>query len=481
MKKTYPLAGLLIALLFATSQAAIPTDGIVAHYPLNGNGNDTVGSNHMVFIRIPTGLRTLESDATYISNATYGANRFGNPTGAMVLDGNYSYARSQNIIPSAINNNFSMSLWVLGKSTNPLNTNTRLLWPTHGLVNYGGGNAGVGLTMKYGQVILEGHSHNYIPTFVTKDVAPNVWHQLVVTCANSIISLYVDGNLVGSSDQMNSGYNLHPSSGDPYAQGEFFVPQGGGLGGAIGYNLNTGYVESSDGFAGSVSDFRIYNRGLSATEAAALYAAESVNTPPPPDCATQLAALQRQLAAADDLVVSLQTQLAAANTSISELRDNKTALEQQIITLNGSLSTANANLTQQVASLQTQATAANATITQLTTANTNLTQQVAGLQTQFSAATAQLTNANALLLASNAQLSAANAQLSAIKATVVSLGLNLGIASKKPSFVIPGSTLAQQISNLAVAIAKLEKDCQKDLFENLGGVKHDDDKESKDH
>jgi hypothetical protein len=189
-----------------------------------------------------------------------------------------------------------------------------------------------------------------------------------------------------------------------------------------------------------------------------------VVAPPPPDYPAQIAALEKKLKDCDDLIASLQTQLAAANTS------------------NGQLSTANANLTQQVAGLQTQATAANATITQLTTANANLTQQVAGLQTQLTAATAQLTNANALLLASTPQLSAANAQLTAIKVTVVSLGLNLGIASKNPSFVIPGSTLAQQISNLAVAIGKLDKDCKKDLFENLGGVKHDDDdKESKDH
>ena len=269
-------------------ESALPqsflTNGLVAYYPFNGNGKDSAGTNDMYFITIPPGLTSLASDIVYTNQGTFGSDRFGNAGNSLSFDGtNMFYARSENIINSSIVNNFSMTIWALAQSTNSLGWNSDgcvLLMPIHGSVNYGGGNAGVGIGMNYNTVCIEGHSDNYTPIFLSTGVAVGVWHQIAISCSNSVISCFVDGTFVGRSDQSSSGYALHPSSGDPYAQNEFWIPEGGGVGGMATYNDNGGL----DGFArfkGNASNLRIYNCALSSNEVAQLYAYESQATNPP--------------------------------------------------------------------------------------------------------------------------------------------------------------------------------------------------------
>ena len=272
---------LVIGILSITTALAVQaqtfiTNGLVAYYPFNGNGADVVGGNDMYFITIPPGLTTLASDTLYTNQGTFGIDMFGRPGNALAFDGtNMSYARSESIINQSINDNFSMTIWGLSQSTNAFywgSDGSILLMAIHGSVNYGGGNAGVGIMMNYNEVGVIGHSDNYTPIYLSTNVGAGLWHQISVTCTNRLISLFVDGIFVGSSDQSSSGYTLHPSSGDPYAQNEFAIPEGSGVGGFVEYDNVDGLLDGFNRFKGNASNLRIYNRVLSTNEVAELYA-----------------------------------------------------------------------------------------------------------------------------------------------------------------------------------------------------------------
>jgi len=161
-----------------------------------------------------------------------------------------------------------------------------LLMPTQGYVYYGSGHAAVGLSMNSTSVGLYGHSSDYTPTFITAGAPTGKWNQVVVTCANKVLVLYVNGVPVGTNNQSASSYTLHPSSGDPYAQAEFWFPEGGGLGAFLTFNNNSGYLDGLSRFKGNISDFRVYGRTLTASEVAGLYSIESGPIPARPATGT---------------------------------------------------------------------------------------------------------------------------------------------------------------------------------------------------
>lgn len=293
MKTTKSLFGILTittALAVQIQAQSFLTNGLVAYYPFNGNLKDNAGTNDMFFVTIPSGLATLSSDTIYTNQGTFGFDRFGNSTNAISFDGtNMSYARSQSIFDASITNNFTMTIWALAQSTNNwswTDDGCVLLMPIQGGMNYGGGNAGVGVSMNYNTVGVVGHSDGYAATYLSTNAADGVWHQVTVSCSNSVINLFVDGTLIGESDQSSSGYTLHPSSGWAYEQNGINLssgggPCGGGIGGYVFYDGNDGYIDGFSRFQGQVSDLRIYNRALSSDEAAQLYAIESQPQTPP--------------------------------------------------------------------------------------------------------------------------------------------------------------------------------------------------------
>lgn len=276
LKHIFGIAFVLAMITNSNAQSWI-TNGLVAYYPLAGNGADMAGTNDMYFITLPTGLNALASDTIHTNAGQFTTNRFGKPTGALKFDGvSAFYARSKSVVAPDVNNNFSMSIWALAQSFSAVGEDgTCLLMPTHGHVNYGAGNAGIGLFMNNAQVSLTGHSDNYGPTLITAGVNEGKWNHVILTCSNKVFILYLNGTAVGTNDQSAASYAFHPSSGDPYSQTEFWIPQGGGVGAFCTFNNNTGLLDSFGRFIGAVSTFRIYNRPLSESEVARLHFLES--------------------------------------------------------------------------------------------------------------------------------------------------------------------------------------------------------------
>lgn len=119
-------------------------------------------------------------------------------------------------------------------------------------------------------------------------LSTGVWHHLAVSLLGNVGTLYLDGVAVGT----NSSMTLRPST----------------LG-----KTTQNYIGKSQwpdpNLAGSIDDFRIYNRGLSATEIAALY-----NPPVPPAAPASLIAI------AGDGQASLGWAAAAGATSYNVKR-----------------------------------------------------------------------------------------------------------------------------------------------------------------
>jgi hypothetical protein len=278
LKNTVSVLAVTLGLSTIGQAQSFLTDGLVAYYPFNNNLKDVAGGNDMSFFTVPPGLQSLATDSVYSTAPSFGVDRFGNAGNALIFNEvtGISYARSPNIVSPSIANTFTMTIWALSTSTRSVNwADNVLLMPTHGSVNYGPGNAGVGFIMNNDQVGLTGHSDNYAPVLLSTPVNSGLWHQVAVTCSAGVFRLFVDGNFISASDQSGSGYTFHSSSGDPYAQSEFWIPEGGGIGGMMEFNNVSGFLDQFYRFTGSVSDFRIYNRALSDTEVQQLYAYEN--------------------------------------------------------------------------------------------------------------------------------------------------------------------------------------------------------------
>ncbi|NBP25523.1 MAG: hypothetical protein EBU81_13430, partial [Proteobacteria bacterium] len=255
----------------------VPRNGLLSHHRFAGGMGESSGGSDMLFVSIPPLLSSFPSDTAFSSSASFGVDRFGQQNRALVFDGvSKNYARLPAPIPASVANDFTISLWALGEGNKPTAFfgGNILLMPTHGSVNYGGGHAAVGLLMNQSQVAVTAHSDNYAPVLISGDVQVGKWHQIVVSSIAKVVRLYVDGVLVGSQDLSASGFTFHPSAGDPYVESEFWIPEGGGIGGMIGYADGISPGITYRGFKGSVGDFRIYGRGLSTAEVQALFAAE---------------------------------------------------------------------------------------------------------------------------------------------------------------------------------------------------------------
>jgi len=262
MKKIKSLLGILAittALAVQVQAQSFITNGLVAYYPFNGNGDDEAGQNPMVF-----------------SNIVFGIDRFGNSNNCLAFDGNLSrWCSSQNVVAPNITDNFTMTIWA--KPMGFLDTNqwvngtggSALLMATYGDYVYGSGHAGVGILVGTNGVTMWEHSADYERFPVTIMMKLNTWTQIGIEYSNEVPFLYVNGQLAGSGTA-NFSYHFHPSSG-------FSIPgvMYGGLGLAAWFDGNTFQWDMTYPYKGSMDDFRIYNRALSSSEVAQLNAIES--------------------------------------------------------------------------------------------------------------------------------------------------------------------------------------------------------------
>ncbi|MDA0723236.1 MAG: SUMF1/EgtB/PvdO family nonheme iron enzyme [Verrucomicrobia bacterium] len=221
--------GLLLLGLVSTAHADL-TAGLVAYYPFDGNASDMSGNGN---------------DGT-VNGATLGADRFGEAGKSYDFDGNdyLSFGDKQDFDMGT--GDFTISAWIKTSSSS-----------RGEITNKGSNVSNTGyntFVMPSGVLAIEIHD-NYA-AFSTATVNNGQWRHAVGMRDGDNLNLFVDGVADGSRTGVNN-YEVSASN-------QFYVGS---------------REATSPFFNGSIDEFRVYNRALSANEVTALYQLES--TPPP--------------------------------------------------------------------------------------------------------------------------------------------------------------------------------------------------------
>jgi hypothetical protein len=209
------------------------TDGLLAHYPFDGNATDQSGNGN---------------DGT-VNGATLVEDRFGNVDSAYSFDGMNDYIRYQGQMITA--NPFTWSVWFNLKNPVTSGNHTFLISQAD---DPGSNKMSPSLTITDGTLTFGsydfGAGGNHVQD--TTNIALNLgeWYHAVATSDSSgNRNLYVNGTLVGTANWSEFGQVL-PNT--------YFGVRGG-------LNLNEGVLD------GALDDVRIYDRALTTSEVAQLY------------------------------------------------------------------------------------------------------------------------------------------------------------------------------------------------------------------
>ena len=213
---------------FKISVLPVPTNGLVAYYPFNGNSNDESGNGN-------NGTN---------NGATLTTDRFGNANKAYSFNGTSNNIQGSS---SAFNygaNDFSFSVWV--KTNNAATTGG--VFTTHdagsskysniGLYIAGGNTGRADMDINNGA----GSSAN----LSGRNIADNLWHHVLVNRQGNSAKVYVDGVL-----DYTDNLSQNPNNSTTFL---------------IGSSAN-----GSAYYSGSIDDIRFYNRTLISSEINLLY------------------------------------------------------------------------------------------------------------------------------------------------------------------------------------------------------------------
>ncbi len=182
----------------------------------------------------------------------------GKKNGALSFSGSARVEETHNVAHTVINvtDTFSVSMWIKPTTTR---AGHYFLWPTHGMSWTRGSNdyvadRGMGVSAGTDGVCVVTHTGGSAPCIINWNgsITSSDWTHIVVTFGGGTAKLYVDSVLQSS---VSAGANVHPGSGgyDRYYHS-------GGVGGGPWGNS-----------AGSVDEFRIYNKTLNQSEVNNLY------------------------------------------------------------------------------------------------------------------------------------------------------------------------------------------------------------------
>ena len=250
-------AGLSATLVFSLSlsginfaQAETLDDGLVAHYPFNGNANDESGNGN---------------DGT-VYGATLIEDRFGNVNSAYSFDGSNDYIESTSDLFSG--NEITTSLWAFVD----ISSSGGVLLEKIDVIEQNGSNYGTSMgkgdELLYINVRTEDSrdDNDYYASKTSDSETPiqeNSWIHIVQTLTSDKTELFINGQLAAT-------YNLP----------EGFIPYMGDAPLQIGgFPLSNHGSKEEAYFHGIIDDIRIYNRPLSETEIQTLYLITS-NTAP---------------------------------------------------------------------------------------------------------------------------------------------------------------------------------------------------------
>jgi gliding motility-associated-like protein len=232
------LIGLVGLLCFVkTLDAQIPTNGLVASFPFNGNAIDETGSGHNGFVH----------------GATLTTDRCGRPNSAYYFNGTDAYIKVTN---DNINSpNFTYAVWVNFQPIAP--------YQSYNILEIGNGTGGSS-GVKWGQeieimsslgkevftVISGDSSSTYNGMNTQVEAIPNNWYLIVFTRSNTEEKIFINNIL---------GYTSPTFGQTPFFNNPLEI--------LIGGRSNTFY----EYFRGSIDDIRIYDRVLNEAEISSLY------------------------------------------------------------------------------------------------------------------------------------------------------------------------------------------------------------------
>jgi len=210
----------------------VPTEGLVAYYPFNGNANDESGNSYN----------------GSISGAILTTDRFESENCSYSFDG-INDRISLPFDAGIFTEGLTISAWFLKTKSTPFGENQGIV------VNDGGGTIGRGVTLfcSDGCIGFQVANENDISIGAGKhmSISTTKWYHVVGICDYSKISFYVDNVLSESNDFSSSAF---------YDNNVNFQ---------IGYD--TYGNEAHRYFGGKIDDVRIFDRALSESEIQALH------------------------------------------------------------------------------------------------------------------------------------------------------------------------------------------------------------------
>ena len=208
----------------------IPTDGLVAYYPFNGNANDESGNGN--------------NGTVY--GATLTTDRFGKASSAYAFNGISSYINAGETLFPIAPTAFSVSIWF-----NTGNKSESILFDQTQGAQFSIGIRNDSILASYGS------NGVWIPV-CTKPFSPQGWVHLAISYSNvNGIQSYINGSFIQTIAVSQ------PITGVNDSRYKFMIGRWGSTLSQDQNNLKY--------FDGSIDDIRIYNRVLSAQEIQALY------------------------------------------------------------------------------------------------------------------------------------------------------------------------------------------------------------------
>jgi YVTN family beta-propeller protein len=191
------------------------TDGLISLWRGEGNGFDVFGGNH----------GTLQGGTAFAAGKLWQAFSFAGT----------SYVQAPDSVADFGNNPFTVSFWMYAPSDPP--SDAYLVGRSHP-------DGGQGWDIRFDDNAIKvcgvnGWGFNIVSA---SSVALNNWHHIAVASTGSLVTLYIDGVVKGTSPR-----SAITSAGNPFR---------------IGYTSNYG----GSGFNGLIDDVSIYNRALSPKE-----------------------------------------------------------------------------------------------------------------------------------------------------------------------------------------------------------------------
>jgi len=205
------------------------TNGLIVHYPLNGNANDASGN----------GFHGTVLDGSWTSN------RFGVSNAAFYLDGINDRIQIPEGMYSPDVSEFTVSLWVKAESSDPESLALYKAAGQDGEFSIGAMATNIGFSVKLNDANWYG---------VQYPNGTDVTHVVGIYRRNQLLALYKNGVLVATTNISNTALYTNDWAGSCI--------------GSYNWSVSHGF------FKGTIEDIRIYDRALSLAEIAYLYSGE---------------------------------------------------------------------------------------------------------------------------------------------------------------------------------------------------------------